>query len=92
MGLSGAFGAAGASDSVFGATGGLNILMKITIGLCAIFVFTSCALSFVEPPQSTGSVVDQAMEQKTIQDLIEESRAGQEGAELPEEQQPAQQP
>jgi preprotein translocase subunit SecG len=84
MGLSGAFGAAGASDSVFGAAGGLNVLIKITLGLCVVFVFTCSALSFVKPAMNTsGSVVDTAVQTGSIQDLVNTSRAVEGDAQLP---------
>lgn len=94
MGLSGAFGAAGASDSVFGATGGLNVLIKITIGLSLVFVITCCTLSFVKPTviKTDGSIVGTTAESGSIQDLINTSRTADENTKLPAGQQSTQQP
>lgn len=94
MGLAGAFGSVGASDSVFGAsTGGFNIMVKITIGLSLIFTFTCCSLSFIPHGSSTTtstSVVDKAEEAGSIKDLINASKAGAgaQNAQLPSGQQP----
>jgi len=57
MGLSGAFGSAGASESVFGSSGGLNVLVKITIVLSVIFAITSLSLSFVPPSTPNGGIM-----------------------------------
>ncbi len=57
MGLSGAFGAAGGSDSIFATSGGLNILIKITIVLALIFACTSLGLSFVPPSNPSGGIM-----------------------------------
>lgn len=93
MGLAGAFGSAGASDSVFGSgSGGFNVLVKITIGLSLIFTVTCCTLSFIPHGSRTQSVgvVDQALQTGSVQDLVNESKAGagaQKG-QLPAGQQP----
>lgn len=52
MGLSGAFGSMGAGDSVFGASGSFNILVKITIGLAIIFTLSNIIMNIVQPPSA----------------------------------------
>jgi len=57
MGLSGAFGAVGGSDSIFGSSGSLNMLVKISLTLSVLFALTSLALTVFPPPRSELSLV-----------------------------------
>ena len=77
MGLSGAFGAVGGSDSVFGSSGSLNVIIKITISLGVIFGLFSLALSIYPPPQANISIVG-------------ETSSGSPGLPLPSTEVPAQ--
>lgn len=52
-GLSGAFGG-GASQTIFGSTGGLDFLGKLTTTLAVLFMVTSLALCIVLPKNSTS--------------------------------------
>jgi len=77
MGLSGAFGAMGAGDSVFGSSGGMNVLIKITIGLSLVFAVTTVALTVITPPTRTGGIIDKeyADRPQSTSDLIDQSQA-----------------
>ncbi len=102
LGLSGAFGSFGGSDSVFSTSSSLNVLVKITIVLSVLFVFTSITLTVVQPPNSTGSVVEENVgaTNQSLQELIEQGQAqegqaqgqGQEGGALPQEGEPGEAP
>ncbi|RJP20935.1 MAG: preprotein translocase subunit SecG [Candidatus Omnitrophota bacterium] len=81
MGLGGAFGSVG-GDSVFGSSGSINILMKITIILGIIFATSSVALTMIKPPNPRG-VMDQNPGTTSIQELIEASKAETANVELP---------
>ncbi len=91
MGLSGAFGAMGAGESVFSASGGMNVLVKITIVLAVVFSLMCLGLSIVKPPMRTGGIVDSEYSNapNSIDSLIEKSQAGGEDVELPAGQEPA---
>ncbi|MEZ7890490.1 MAG: preprotein translocase subunit SecG [Candidatus Wallbacteria bacterium] len=52
-GLSGAFGG-GASQTIFGSTGGLDFLGKLTTAFAILFMVTSLALCAVLPKNSTS--------------------------------------
>lgn len=84
MGLSGAFGAAGGSDSVFGSSGGINILMKITIGLAIIFTLSSIALNMIGPPDTRSLVGETVEEGGSLTEMVE-----QQPSEEPAQQAPA---
>lgn len=77
MGLAGAFGSVGGGESLF-SSGGLNILIKITIGLGVIFAVTSLSLTMVRPPASGGSLIDQAEGTVgvSLSELIQEQSGG----------------
>jgi len=85
MGLSGAFGAMGASDSVFGSSGGLNVVMKITIGLVVVYALSTLTLSVVPPPVRTGGIIEQESTERPlpVSDMIDQGKAGGEGAAMP---------
>lgn len=78
MGLSGAFGAMGAGDSVFGSSGGMNILIKITIGLCLAFTLSTVTLTVVQPPARSGGGIiaeEAAGRPQSTSDLIDQTKA-----------------
>lgn len=77
MGLAGAFGSVGGSDSVF-ASGGLNVLVKITIGLAVVFALNSLALTIVTPPGGARSLMDDeaAGVGPSLSELVEQSKDG----------------
>ena len=85
MGLSGAFGAMGASDSVFGSSGGINIVMKITIGLVVVYTLTTLTLSVVPPPARTGGIIEQETLERPlpVSEMIDQSQAGGASVDLP---------
>ena len=77
MGLAGAFGSVGGSDSVF-ASGGMNILVKITLGLAVVFALNSLALTIITPPGGARSLLDDDANivGPTLNELVEQSQAG----------------
>ncbi|MBN2328487.1 MAG: preprotein translocase subunit SecG [Candidatus Omnitrophica bacterium] len=77
MGLSGAFGAMGAGDSVFGSSGGMNILIKITIALCLVFTVTTMALTMIPPPTQSGGIIDQEFSNRpqSTSDFVNQTQA-----------------
>ncbi|MEW6238517.1 MAG: preprotein translocase subunit SecG [Candidatus Omnitrophota bacterium] len=86
LGLSGAFGSFGGSDSVFSTSGSMNILVKITIGLAVTFALTSILLTIVLPPSGAHSIMATQDEQQTgqsVQDLVKQSQATKENAAVP---------
>lgn len=85
MGLSGAFGAMGAGDSVFGSSGGVNILMKITIALSLLFTVSTLALTVVTPPSREGGIIaeEYANRPQSTSDLIDQTQAAGDKKELP---------
>lgn len=85
MGLSGAFGAMGAGDSVFGSSGGLNILMKITIALSLLFTVSTVALTVVTPPSREGGIIagEYANRPQSTNDLINQTQAAGNTKEVP---------
>ncbi len=62
-----AFGS-GASGSLFGSSGSANFLSRMTGGLAAVFFITSLSLAYVasSKPKTTGSVMQEAVESKTV--------------------------
>ncbi len=82
MGLGGAFGSVG-GDSVFGSASGMNILMKITIGLGIIFATSSIALTMIKPPNPQGIMAGDTGS-TSVQELINTSKAGAGDVELPQ--------
>ncbi|MGC9329902.1 MAG: preprotein translocase subunit SecG [Candidatus Hinthialibacter sp.] len=76
-GLSGAFGAMGAGDSVFGSSGGMNILIKITIALSLIFTVTTMALTMIPPPTQSGGIIDQEFSDRpqSTSDFVNQTQA-----------------
>jgi preprotein translocase subunit SecG len=56
-GMGGAFGGGG-SQTLFGATGAANFLVKLTRGLAVIFMCTCIGLTLILTHRSTRSVVD----------------------------------
>jgi len=86
LGLSGAFGSFGGSDSVFSSSGSMNILVKITIGLAITFALTSILLTIVLPPSGARSIMSVSAEQQSgqsVQDLVKQSQAAKENAAVP---------
>jgi preprotein translocase subunit SecG len=85
MGLAGAFGSAGASDSVFGSSGGMNILMKITMVLAIVFTVSSMTLSIIRPPVSDNSLMSRQdiSQPQSVKDLIQQGASA--NTELPGE-------
>ncbi|HOL95487.1 MAG TPA: preprotein translocase subunit SecG [bacterium] len=85
MGLSGAFGAMGASDSVFGSSGGINVVMKITIGLVVVYTITTLTLSVVPPPARTGGIIEQETLERPqpVSEMIDQGKAGGASVDLP---------
>ncbi|MDP8244115.1 MAG: preprotein translocase subunit SecG [Candidatus Hinthialibacter antarcticus] len=77
MGLAGAFGSVGGSDSVF-ASGGMNILVKITIGLAVVFALNSLALTIITPPGGQRSLLDDDANivGPALSELVEQSQSG----------------
>jgi len=70
-GLSGAFGAIGGSDSLFGATGSYTLVVKISVGLAIVFLVLSFAFGFL-PKQQPEGLMDQYYEQyTTVQEAVE---------------------
>jgi len=95
MGLSGAFGAVGGSDSVFGASGSMNVLMKITITLAVIFALMSITLSLVPPPRQSASIVEQSVggaAAGSLSDLVKQSNQKTEDVKIPAGGEPPAQP
>lgn len=74
MGLSGAFGAMGGSDSVFSTSGGMNILVKITIVLSLVFTVSTLALSLKKPPMETGGIMQRSVgdQPQSVKELIQQ--------------------
>lgn len=58
MGMSGAFGSMGASDSVFGASSGFNILIKITIGVALVFTLSTIMMNVIQPSSDRSLMQD----------------------------------
>ncbi len=77
MGLAGAFGSVGGADSVF-ASGGMNILVKITLGLAIVFALNSLALTIITPPGGQRSLLedDANLVGPTLNELVEQSQEG----------------
>ena len=74
-GMGAAFG--GSSQTVFGASGGMSVLSKLTAGAATIFMLTSMTLAYLS--STTDSVVDDVM-----QDAAEDARGDQKPPEIPE--------
>jgi len=85
MGLSGAFGSMGAGENIFSSSGGMNVMIKITIGLCIVFVLTTFSLGVFPPGVETGGIMDKAAsnQPQAISDLINQSQATDANAEAP---------
>ncbi|MBI1390066.1 MAG: preprotein translocase subunit SecG [bacterium] len=85
MGLSGAFGSVGAGDSLFGASGGMNVLIKITIGLSLAFAVTSIALTTVRPPSAQNSLLLNQADAVggTVSDVVQQANSNKADATLP---------
>jgi preprotein translocase subunit SecG len=85
MGLSGAFGSMGAGENIFSSSGGMNLMIKITIGLCIFFVLTTLSLGIFPPSVQTGGIMDNAAsnQPQAISDLINQSQATDANAEAP---------
>lgn len=82
LGLSGAFGAFGGSESVFGSSGSMNILVKITIGIAAVFVISSFTLTMITPPSDSGSIMQQE-QSLSVQEMVNQSQSTQGNTQLP---------
>ncbi len=88
MGLSGAFGAMGAGDSVFGSSGGMNVMIKITIGLSVVFALSTLALTVFPPPSRSGGIIEQQYSNRpqSTADLVNQSQtSGANNAAVPAE-------
>ncbi len=85
MGLSGAFGSMGAGENIFSSSGGMNLMIKITIGLCIIFTLTTLSLGIFPPSVSTGGIMDNAAsnQPQSVSDLINQSQATDADAQAP---------
>jgi preprotein translocase subunit SecG len=57
-GIGGSFGGGGGSQTLFGATGAANFLVKVTRGLAIVFMCTCIGLTLILTHRSTRSVVD----------------------------------
>ncbi|MCC6278404.1 MAG: preprotein translocase subunit SecG [Oligoflexia bacterium] len=58
-GIGGAFGAGGASQSLFGASGGANFLVKVTRVVAVVFMLTCIGLTYILSRTHSRSVIDQ---------------------------------
>ncbi len=99
MGLSGAFGSMGAGENIFSSSGGMNLMIKITIGLCIVFVLTTLSLGIFPPTVQTGGIIDNAVlnqpqsvsdldnaamnQPQSVSDLIDQSQATDADAQAP---------
>jgi len=96
-GLSGAFGALGGSDSLFGATGSYTLVVKISVGLAMAFLVFSLLFGFLPRTPQKG-VMDQYLEQHgtfvSMEEMVQTSAdteakgtpAGEPGSGAPAEQ------
>lgn len=78
-GLSGAFGAIGGGESLFGATGSYTLVVKISVGLAIAFLFLSLLFGFVPKTVKQG-VMDQYEADFITVEEADESFADQEAA------------
>lgn len=80
-GLSGAFGAAGGSESLFGATGSYTLVVKISVGLAITFLVLSFLFGFLPKEQPQG-VMNEYMQEDyvSVQQAVE--TAPEEGQEV----------
>ncbi len=66
-GLSGAFGALGGSDSLFGATGSYSLVVKISVGLAVAFLVLSVLFGFLPKSRETGLMARYGSVQEAVQ-------------------------
>jgi preprotein translocase subunit SecG len=72
-GLSGAFGALGGSDSLFGATGSYTLVVKISVGLAVGFLLFSVLFGFLPEAPQKGIMDRYASQYVTMQEAVDSS-------------------
>lgn len=71
-GLSGAFGALGGGESLFGATGSYSLVVKISVGLAVAFLFLSVLFGFLPKSRETGLMARYGTLQEAVQSYATE--------------------
>ncbi|MFH1737885.1 MAG: preprotein translocase subunit SecG [bacterium] len=72
-GLSGAFGAIGGGESLFGATGSYSLVVKVSVGLAVAFLILSVLFGYLPQHQKRGVVDAYYSDYITVQEAVKSS-------------------